>query len=259
MYRIRDLSQPPRKRIRKRLIATIVVSVGLHLLLFSELPSIPQKQQYVTLRATLNEQHAQGQDTEDSTGISDEIMMPPEPDEPTKPAPPAKPESAALPEPPAPADPAEATTKTSSAIPVTESPEAMKVPLKTEAPPPPPPTANTDSAERNVEEVVSAPKKELAGDTEVFGTPEEAEYHRVLTAHLRARTPPAPAGASGRIRLQVKIQYGSIVTSVEVISNTGNPALEKWARTAALRMSPVPAIPAGVDQPYYFRPTLQVQ
>ena len=118
---------------------------------------------------------------------------------------------------------------------------------------PPAPTVS-----KPADSVAAPPKRELAGDTDVFGTPEEIEYHRILTAHLRARTPPYPPGLHGAIRLQVKIQYGSVITSVEVISNSGGHALEQWARTVILGVSPVPGVPKGVKQPYFFRPTIEI-
>jgi len=260
MHRSGDLAHRPRRRIRKRIIAAVVMSIGLHILIFSELPKIPEHKPYMSLTATLELDLSQGIDSEDSTGTSDMRETPPESDTPPQPEPPAKAQTASAPEPP---------------------PAAAR-PLQSEQPQSPPPVTSKNREARDIQtvpaprqaseltetspivkddakEVIAAPKKELAGDTVIFGTPEEAEYHKILTAHLRAFTPPAPPQATGRIRLQVKIQYGSIITAVEVIESTGNAALEHWARTAILGMSPVPKIPPEIAQPYYFRPTLGVE
>ncbi|WP_300425764.1 energy transducer TonB [uncultured Thalassolituus sp.] len=250
-----DISQRPPRRIRKRLIAAILLSVGLHVVIFSELDILPTSDQAVTLRAVLNTQHTQGMDNEDSTGVSESQPMPDTPEVPPQPEkvtqiPPAE----APPQPPEP--------PASIAAPVTETalapalPPAVPVPPSPPVPTPPAPAPEPDPAETITP--VAPPKKELAGDIEVFGTPEEAEYFRVLTAHLRARTPPHPPGLKGRVRLQVKIQYGSVITSVEVISSTGDTRLEQWARKVVLGISPVPAVPSGIKQPFYFRPTIEV-
>lgn len=260
MHRSGDLAHRPRRRIRKRIVAAVVLSVGLHILIFSELPTIPEPRPYMSLTATLERDLSQGEDNEDSTGTSDMLETPPEPETPPQPEPPAKAQKASTPEtsspPPAPAEP----QRPAVPPPVTStSPDARDIQTTPIPSQPQQQKEPSPAVKDEVKEVIAAPKKELAGDTEVFGTPEEAEYHKILTAHLRAFTPPAPPQATGRIRLQVKIQYGSIITSVEVIDSTGNAALEHWARTAVLGMSPVPKIPPEVSQPYYFRPTLGVE
>jgi len=259
MHRSGDLAHRPRRRIRKRIVAAVVLSIGLHILIFSELPTIPEHKPYMSLTATLERDLSQGEDNEDSTGSSDVLETPPEPDTPPQPDPPAKAQTASAPEAPPAATPVQPEQPQTPPPVTSKNREARDIQT---APAPPQAselTTASPAVKDDVKEVIAAPKKELAGDTEVFGTPEEAEYHKILTAHLRAFTPPAPPQATGRIRLQVKIQYGSIITAVEVIDSTGNAALEHWARTAILGMSPVPKIPPEIAQPYYFRPTLGVE
>ena len=94
------------------------------------------------------------------------------------------------------------------------------------------------------------------GGQEVFSNPIEQAYYETLIDHLNKKLPSHPEGISGQLRLQVKIEYSAIITSVTIIDHSGNSATNDWAIRAMLSVSPVPAVPPELAQPYYFRPTL---
>ncbi|TNC87463.1 MAG: hypothetical protein CSH37_00565 [Thalassolituus sp.] len=120
------------------------------------------------------------------------------------------------------------------------------------------------TVEPTVEKVVKAPpmttqsqpQGRFSGNDEVFSDPREQQYYEQLMAHLRQKLPAHPAGIQGKVRLQITIKYGAVITAVDVLSSSGNPLTDEWARRAALAISPVPSVPSHLSQPYYFRPTL---
>ena len=102
----------------------------------------------------------------------------------------------------------------------------------------------------------SQPQGRFSGNDEVFSDPREQQYYEQLMAHLRQKLPAHPAGIQGKVRLQITIKYGAVITAVDVLSSSGNPLTDEWARRATLAISPVPSVPSHLSQPYYFRPTL---
>ena len=125
-------------------------------------------------------------------------------------------------------------------------------------------TTTQTTVEPTVEKVVKAPpmatqsqpQGRFSGNDEVFSDPREQQYYEQLMAHLRQKLPAHPAGIQGKVRLQITIKYGAVITAVDVLSSSGNPLTDEWARRAALAISPVPSVPSHLSQPYYFRPTL---
>ena len=102
----------------------------------------------------------------------------------------------------------------------------------------------------------SSQRAQHQGGQEVFSNPIEQAYYETLIDHLNKKLPSHPEGISGQLRLQVKIEYSAIITSVTIIDHSGNSATDDWAIRAMLSVSPVPAVPPELAQPYYFRPTL---
>ena len=133
-----------------------------------------------------------------------------------------------------------------------------------------PVTANTETnaeAEPDTKNESSAPKNGPLGDQqaiaryqgeeEIFSNPEEQAYYQLLMGHIHRKLPRYPDGLNGQVRLQVTIRYGAVITAVDILNSSGNPSTDEWARRALLATSPVPAVPATLTQPYYFRPTLR--
>jgi protein TonB len=102
----------------------------------------------------------------------------------------------------------------------------------------------------------SSQRAQHQGGQEVFSNPIEQAYYETLIDHLNKKLPNHPEGISGQVRLQVKIEYSAIITSVTIIDHSGNSPTDDWAIRAMLSVSPVPAVPPELTQPYYFRPTL---
>ena len=119
-------------------------------------------------------------------------------------------------------------------------------------------TAARPETETPSSTAAAAPPSSLQtqGEDEMFSDPLERAYYELLVAHLHARLPDHPKGIAGKVRLEIKIQYGSVITGVRILDSSGNPATDDWARKAALSVSPVPPVPDKFAQPYYFRPTL---
>lgn len=115
-------------------------------------------------------------------------------------------------------------------------------------------TASTDSEV----DVINALQGKFFGSDEKFSDPREQAYFEQLMAHLRQKLPPHPIGMSGQVRLQIKIEYDAVITGVDVITSSEDTRIDEWAKRAALTISPVPAVPSHLPQPYYFRPTLQL-
>ena len=87
--------------------------------------------------------------------------------------------------------------------------------------------------------------------------PTYTSYRRVLTQYLFQRLA-ANADYQGTVRLKIKLQYGSVATSVKVIQSSGNLEIDSWAKRAALAASPYPKIPKEIGSTFEFSPTLQL-
>ncbi|MDF1762083.1 MAG: hypothetical protein P1U57_01620 [Oleibacter sp.] len=98
----------------------------------------------------------------------------------------------------------------------------------------------------------------FSGSDEQFSSPSEEEYYRQLTAHLNARLPAHPKNVSGVLRLQLRIEYGAVITAVTIIDSSGDTITDEWAKRAAISVSPVPPVPKNIAQPYFYRPTLRL-
>lgn len=253
-----ELSQPKPKRLfRWRILLALLVSVILHLVLIPEITFYDHIVTPNVIQARLTSATPTRADNEDSRGEREAI------DQTTQAASAQK--TFISPNPP----------KTQSAAPVTPPP-----PLETASRPKQPPQPKQPSVTKQVKapaepvttkkipEPESAPepasetRKELTqrakyqGAQETFSNPIEQAYYETLMAHLNRRLPNHPDGIEGRVRLQVKIQYNAIITSVTIIESSENTPTDDWAIRALLSVSPVPPVPAELKQPYYFRPTL---
>lgn len=87
--------------------------------------------------------------------------------------------------------------------------------------------------------------------------PTYTSYLRILSQYLGQRLK-AKSGMQGVIRLKIKIQYGSIATSVKVIDSSGDPAVDDWAVKAALSANPYPEIPKELGNIFEFSPTFKL-
>lgn len=258
------------RRTSRRVLLAVVISVVLHLLLFfihSPVPEVSERPR--VFHAELQTDIAQRDDTEDRRGeITEE--------------PPASVKTPAAPAPATPVSRPEARASSpekviTSTVSPRKTPQADKQPLTEETPaqkepvtesvrekpapvntPKPPATVVTPETDVTPTPSTPAPPSSLQtqGDAETFSDPLERAYYELLVAHLNARLPDHPKGIAGTVRLEIKIQYGSVITGVSIIDSSGNPLTDNWARKAALSVSPVPPVPEKFSQPYYFRPTL---
>jgi protein TonB len=87
--------------------------------------------------------------------------------------------------------------------------------------------------------------------------PTYTSYRRVLKEYLGQRLE-AKASYQGSVRLKIKLEYGSIATSVNIIESSGNAEVDRWARRAAIAASPYPKIPKEIGSTFEFSPTLQL-
>jgi len=87
--------------------------------------------------------------------------------------------------------------------------------------------------------------------------PTYTSYLQVLTQYLGQRLK-AKANMAGNVRLKIKIQYGSIATSVQIIESSGDPTLDDWAKKAALGANPYPQVPKELGNSFEFSPTLKL-
>lgn len=87
--------------------------------------------------------------------------------------------------------------------------------------------------------------------------PTYTSYRRVLKQYLGQRLE-AKAEYKGTVRLKIKIEYGSIATSIKVIQSSGNLEIDRWAKRAALAANPYPKIPKEIGSTFEFSPTLQL-
>lgn len=87
--------------------------------------------------------------------------------------------------------------------------------------------------------------------------PTYTSYRRVLKQYLAQRLEAQPS-LKGRVRLKIKLEYGSFATQVIVIESSGDLQLDDWARKAALAANPYPKIPKEIGSTFEFSPTLQL-
>ena len=100
-------------------------------------------------------------------------------------------------------------------------------------------------------------KKQKKGLAEEYSDPLERNYIQQLLTHLDQKII-APEQLSGKVRLQISINYGQIVTQVTVINSSGNRAIDDWVVKAVLAANPFPQVPDKFSQPYIFRPTIDL-
>ncbi len=87
--------------------------------------------------------------------------------------------------------------------------------------------------------------------------PTYTSYRRVLRQYLAQRLE-AKADLKGRVRLKIKLEYGSFATRVNVIESSGDLDVDSWAKKAALAANPYPKIPKEIGSTFEFSPTLQL-
>ncbi len=87
--------------------------------------------------------------------------------------------------------------------------------------------------------------------------PTYTSYRRVLSQYLAQRLE-AHSSLQGRVRLKIKLEYGSFATSVNIIESSGDVEVDRWARKAALAANPYPKIPKEIGSTFEFSPTLQL-
>lgn len=130
------------------------------------------------------------------------------------------------------------------------------------------PEVEVEELVEKTEAVVTQPKEQQESQTnndsraqvealEGSEDPTYRSYHRVLTQYLNQRLT-AKAEYQGIVRLKIKLQYGSIATSVKIIQSSGNSEIDHWAKTAALAANPYPKIPKELGSTFEFSPTLQL-
>lgn len=269
------------RRFRKRLLLALLVSAGLHLLILPDL-SVPQRSAPPVIQATLMTPDAKRADDDDATGEltvsgqaiqkTDEIASPSAPAVPSTPATPST--AATPPRPVTPAAPstiaspsAVTNTRQSGITPSPSAPTASPASTPATAPAMAPIPSNTEAESNTKPNESTAPKNGPLGDQqaiaryqgeeETFSNPVEQAYYQLLMGHIHRKLPRYPDGLNGQVRLQVTIRYGAVITAVDILNSSGNPSTDEWARRALLATSPVPAVPATLTQPYYFRPTLR--
>lgn len=274
------------RRTSHRVMLAVVISVVAHLgifLFYNAEPTPEQPDKPRVFLAELQTEVAQRNDVEDRRGdIADEppatVQTPAEqlPSESAPTEPEALP-AAELPPPdvvtttsspektPRPAEQTTAQQQTAAQQQAEEP--ARKTPVPEQKPAPQKQVKPETTAPAPSESPFEAPATESSkpappsslqtqGDEPEFSDPLEHAYYELLVAHLNARLPAHPKGVAGKVRLEIKIQFGSVITGVKIINSSGNAATDEWARKAALSVSPVPPVPDKFEQPYYFRPTL---
>ena len=87
--------------------------------------------------------------------------------------------------------------------------------------------------------------------------PTYTSYRRIATQYLQQRLE-AKADLKGRVRLKIKLEYGSFATSVNIVESSGDLEVDSWAKKAALAANPYPKIPKEIGSTFEFSPTLQL-
>jgi protein TonB len=234
---------------RRRFWLALTLSLGLHLIFLPDLGLETDEKATRVILATLRTETPERANNDDQRG---------ERSTPTKPlSTPSKPEPVKEVEPAR-----EAATTTASRTPekvtTTARTEATQIPGTPQRTKQPEPVLVPEKPATTTAPSPSTTEARFAGDDQRFSDPVEQKYYERLIAHLSQKLPAHPDGIQGNVRLQITIQYGAVITAVEVIVSSGNPATDEWARRAVLATSPVPAVPSDLKQPYFFRPTLRL-
>lgn len=117
----------------------------------------------------------------------------------------------------------------------------------------PPTESPAQPQDNNISSDSRAQVEALAGSED----PTYTSYRRVLKQYLAQRLEAQPS-LKGRVRLKIKLEYGSFATQVIVIESSGDSKLDDWARKAALAANPYPKIPKEIGLTFEFSPTLQL-
>lgn len=243
---------------RRRFWLALTLSLGLHLMFLPDLGLQTNEQATRVILATLRTETPERANKEDQRGErstpSNPLSTPPRPD-PVKEAEPvneaATTSSTTTPE----QITTTAKTEKNQKPDTPERPTPVKAPLR---PKPPKPVTASEKPATPTATSSSATEARFAGDDQSFSDPVEQKYYERLMAHLNQKLPGHPDGIQGNVRLQITIKYGAVITAVDVIVSSGDPATDEWARRAILATSPVPAVPKDLKQPYLFRPTLRL-
>jgi len=243
---------------RRRFWLALTLSLGLHLMFLPDLGLQTNEQATRVILATLKTETPERANKEDQRGErstpSNPLSTPPRPD-PVKEAEPvseaATTSSTTTPE----QITTTAKTEKNQKPDTPERPTPVKAPLR---PKPPKPVTASEKPATPTATSSSATEARFAGDDQRFSDPVEQKYYERLMAHLNQKLPAHPDGIQGNVRLQITIKYGAVITAVDVIVSSGDPATDEWARRAILATSPVPAVPKDLKQPYLFRPTLRL-
>jgi TonB family protein len=86
--------------------------------------------------------------------------------------------------------------------------------------------------------------------------PTYTSYRKVLTQYLNQRLA-AKAEYQGTVRLRIKLEYGSIATSIKIIQSSGNLEIDSWTKKAALAANPYPKIPKELGTTFEWTPTFK--
>lgn len=247
---------------RRRLWLALSVSVLLHLLLLPELDLIPEENHDTVILATLKTDTPERADDADQRGElqteSRPLSSPSQPPAPKKPPVPTEPEQAAKADAPKQVTATKATKKVQT---TSEPKPPSRTATETKSTQTPQRTANARESQIPPSPSESASLTSSAsfqGQDQRFSDPKEQQYYEQLMAHLNSKLPAHPDGISGTVRLQIAINYGAVITGVDIIQSSGHQATDEWARRAILSTSPVPSVPPELSQPYYFRPTLRL-
>lgn len=261
-----EISRPKPKRLfRWRIVLAILLSLLLHLILIPDLRFDIVQSKPAVLQARLSSNTSESSDDVTRRGdinVTGQTMQAATSTQTTiSPNPPKsipksrqalqQPTKTTQPKPPSVIKQAKSATSPSSPPSVTPHKPQQKL------------TSTLDTPKHNSAPVPSTETLEESnqrakyqGTQEVFSNPLEQAYYETLVSHLNKRLPNHPSGIAGKVRLQVKIQYNAIITSVTIIDSSGHQATDEWAKRAILSVSPVPKVPSELKQPYYFRPTL---
>lgn len=117
--------------------------------------------------------------------------------------------------------------------------------------------APTEAPSQQQDNNISSDSRAQVEALEGSEDPTYTSYRRVLKQYLAQRLEAQPS-LKGRVRLKIKLEYGSFATQVIVIESSGDPQLDDWARKAALAANPYPKIPQEIGSTFEFSPTLQL-
>lgn len=107
------------------------------------------------------------------------------------------------------------------------------------------------------ESQISSDSRAQVEASEGSDDPTYRSYRRIATQYLRQRLEARP-GLIGRVRLKIKLEYGSFATSVNIIESSGDLEVDSWAKKAALAANPYPKIPKEIGSKFEFSPTFQL-